>query len=337
MRAKYTGGMTERGLTALYLEHSSCVGWVIDSGSRVCRTYGDLSVILGKPAAELRGRTLAEALDPAAAALWDRRMARALAGESLFLRHRKRSTEWAVLVFSFEFGGAPHGGVLARELTDWLDAERTMREKILGALEAQEFERRMAAQFLHDKIGQNLTALGLQLDLVRMDLQPSAPGAAARISEVQKLLEEVMEEVRRYSYDLNPSMVERAGLRSALDRLASSVRDRFRGVVRVNADPSLRIETSLALGLYNIARTAVENAVQHAGCSVIEIAVKSTGAGPCLEVRDNGKGFDPADIMGRRGLGLLTMEHHAARVGLELSFQSAGRSGAVVRAAFPEG
>jgi two-component system NarL family sensor kinase len=105
----------------------------------------------------------------------------------------------------------------------------------------------------------------------------------------------------------------------------------------VNADPSLRIETSLALALYSIAREAVENAVQHAGCSVIEIAVKSTSAGPCLEVRDNGKGFDPADIMGRRGLGLLTMEHHAAQVGLDLSFQSAGRSGAIVRASFPEG
>jgi signal transduction histidine kinase len=329
--------MAERGLAAALLEHSSCLGWAIDSKYRVRWVYGDPSGILGKPAAELEKRTLSEALDEHTAALWDRRMARAFAGESVFFRHKGRATEWAALVFPFPHQGKQYAGVLARELTDWQDAERKMREKILGALEAQEFERRVAARFLHDKIGQNLTAIGLQLDLVRMDLQPAAKGAAERISEVQKLLGDVMEEVRRYSYDLNPSMVERAGLRTALDRLATSLRERFKGTVRVNADPTLRIETALALALYNIARAAVENAAQHAGCSVIEIAVKSTNAGPCVEVRDNGKGFDPADVAARRGLGLLMMEHHAAQAGLELTFQSVGRNGAVVRAAFPEG
>jgi signal transduction histidine kinase len=327
--------MATNELAAALLEQSSLAGWAIGADNRVCRVFGDIGGILGKAAAELEGRTLTEALDPAAAVLWNRRIARAFAGESLFLRHRKHPTDWAVLVFPFEFDGAPHAGVLTRGLTDWLDIERTMREKILQALETQEFERRMAAQFLHDKIGQNLTAFGLQLDLVRMDLQPAIPSAAARISEVQKLLEQVMEEVRRYSYELNPSMVERAGLRTALDRLASRVRENFKGTVRVNADPSLRIETKLALALYNIAREAVENAVQHAGCSLIEIAVKSTSAGPYLEVRDNGRGFDPAELMGR-GLGLLTMEHHAAQAGLSLSIQSAGRCGALVRASFSE-
>ena len=252
------------------------------------------------------------------------------------LRQSTRPIEWAVLVFPFQFEGAPYVGVLTREMEDWEEAERAMREKILSALRSQEFERRMAAQFLHDKIGQNLTALGLQLDLARMDLQPASPDVAARIVEIQKLLEGVMEEVRRYSYELNPSMVERAGLRTALDRLASRLRERFKGALRVNADPSLKIETSLALAFYQIAQEAVENAVQHAGCSTIEIAVKSTSAGPSLEVRDNGRGFDPAEIVGRRGLGLMTMEHHAAQAGLDLSIRSAERNGTIVRAAFPE-
>ena len=68
--------------------------------------------------------------------------------------------------------------------------------------------------------------------------------------------------------------------------------------------------------MYQIAQEAVENAVQHASCSAIEIAVKSTRTGTFLEVRDNGRGFDPADLLGgRRGLGLLSMEHYAAQAG----------------------
>jgi signal transduction histidine kinase len=131
--------------------------------------------------------------------------------------------------------------------------------------------------------------------------------------------------------------VERAGLRAGLDRLASRIRGRFSGALRVNVDPSLNLDPGIASAMYQIAQDAVENAVQHAGCSAIEIAVKSTRTGPAIEIRDNGRGFDPADLAGgRRGLGLLSMEHHAAQAGLDLSIKSSRGNGATVRAAAPE-
>jgi signal transduction histidine kinase len=131
--------------------------------------------------------------------------------------------------------------------------------------------------------------------------------------------------------------VERAGLRSALDRLAARIRERFAGTIRLNVDPSLKIDPKLASALYQIAQEAVENAVQHSGCSLIEIAVKSTRNAPILEVRDNGRGFDPGDLAGGcRGLGLLSMEHYAAQAGLDLSITSNKSMGTGVRAAAGE-
>jgi signal transduction histidine kinase len=195
----------------------------------------------------------------------------------------------------------------------------------------------MVSKFLHDSVGQNLTALGLQLDLIRMDLESLSPDTCARAMEVQKHLGEMMESVREYSYELNPSTVERAGLRPALDRMAIRTRERFAGVLRVNVDPSLKVDPKLASAMYQIAQEAVENAVQHSGCSTIEIAVKSTRTGTVIEVRDNGRGFDPADLVaGRRGLGLLSMEHYAAEAGLALSITSTADFGTTVRAATPE-
>jgi signal transduction histidine kinase len=119
--------------------------------------------------------------------------------------------------------------------------------------------------------------------------------------------------------------------------LKARVRKRFTGTLRVNADPSLKLDPKIASAMYHIAQEAVENAVQHSSCSVIEIAVKSTRTGSSLEVRDNGRGFDPADTLGAcRGLGLLSMEHYAAQAGLDLSIQSDREAGTVVRASAPE-
>jgi signal transduction histidine kinase len=325
--------MTE-SLAEAFLEQSPECQWIAGADGKFYRAYGDTSSIFGKPAAELCGRTLTEVLDPVAAALWRSRLDRALAGETLQLRERRGPAAWYIVIFPVRAArGVIYTGGLARELTPIATAEQELRYTVLSALKAQEFDRNMISRFLHDTVGQNLTALGLQLDLLRMDLESVAPLAGSQIGQIQKLLESVMEEVRDYSYELNPSTVERAGLRSALDRLAARMRTRFTGALRINVDPSLKFDPKIATALYQILQEAVENAVQHASCSAIEIAVKSTRGGPTLEVRDNGRGFDPGDLSaGSRGLGLLSMEHYAAQAGVSLSIISNPGSGTTVRA-----
>jgi two-component system NarL family sensor kinase len=312
--------------------------WIFSEQHVFERIYGDSAPILGKPAAELTGRPLAETLPPEQARTWSERLARAFQGETLLLRERHANATWHITVFPIRIEGAVrYAGAMAREVTPWGTAEQELRNTVLGALKAQEFDRAMISKFLHDSVGQNLTALGLQLDLARMDLEEVSPETCARIAEIQKVLETMMEEVRQYSYHLNPSAVERAGLRSALDHLAIRIRERFPSGLRVNVDPSFKIDPPVAAALYQIAAEAVENSLQHASCSAIEIAVKSTRNGPSMEVRDNGKGFDPADILGgHRGLGLLSMEHYAAQAGLDLSITSNRETGTTVRAAAPE-
>lgn len=326
--------MTE-SLAEAFLEQSPECHWIAGAEGRFRRAYGDTSSVFGRPAAELRGRALGEVLDPAAAALWQGRLERILAGETLRLRERRGAASWYITMFPFRAAdGAMYAGGLARELTPLATAEQELRFAVLSALKAQEFERGMVSRFLHDMVGQNLTAFGLQLDLLRMDLETAAPESCSHICELQTLLGTVMEQVRDYSYELNPSAVERAGLRSAVDRMAARLRTRFSGALRINVDPSLKFDPRIATAMFQILQEAVENAVQHAGCSTIDVAVKSTRSGPSLEVRDNGKGFDPGDLSaGCRGLGLLSMEHYAAQAGLRLSIDGNPGGGAVVRAA----
>jgi len=299
------------------------------------RVWGDPHPIFGRTAGELSGARCLEALSPEVAHSWRGRFGRAFDGETLMLRERRDKSVWYVSLFPLRTEtDLSYAGGIGHEITLWGTAEQELRHTVLGALKSQEFERNVMSRFLHDSVGQNLTALGLQLDLIRMDLERVAPEVGGRVAEVQKMLGEMMEQVREYSYELNPATVERAGLRSALDRLAVRSRERFTGSLRVNVDPSLKIEPKLAGAVYQIVQEAVENAVQHSGCSSVDISIKSSRTGTILEVRDNGRGFDPDDIQGsHRGLGLLSMEHYAAQAGLSLSVVSGREIGTTVRAA----
>lgn len=330
--------MSDSSLAEAFLEQSAACHWIVDRAGVFQRIFGDVSAIFGKRASDLLDRTIAQALDPEPGRSWQERLTRALGGELLRLRERHGDAIWNISVFPIRIQGEiRYAGAMAREITPWNTAERELRHAVLGALKAMEFERKSLSRFLHDSVGQNLTAFGLQLDLMRMDLETTSPEVCGRIQEMQGVLEEMMEAVREYSYELNPSTVERAGLRPALDRLATRLRERFAGTVRLNVDPSLKLDPKVASAMYHVAQEAVENAVQHASCSMIEVAVKPARAGSYLEVRDNGRGFDPGDLQGgSRGLGLLSMEHYAVQGGLELSIVSNRETGTTVRAVAPQ-
>jgi len=259
--------MQSRSLADTFLEQTPACHWMAGKGGLFARVFGDSTTVFGKPAAELENRSVTEALEPVAAEQWMGRFHRALEGETQHLRERRGNAIWYISLFPIsENGEIRYAGGMARDITPWASAERELRHTVLGALKSQEFERAMTSKFLHDSVGQNLTALGLQLDLLRMDLETISPESCSHIAEIQKLLEGMMEQVREYSYELNPSTVERAGLRAALDRLSIRVRERFPGSLRVNVDPSLKIDPKIASAMYQIAQEAVENSVQHANC-----------------------------------------------------------------------
>jgi signal transduction histidine kinase len=321
-------------LLQTFLEQSPVSRFIVDRDF-VCRSaHGETASILGVSVAQLQDCPIAHVLDPDVVKVWMPRFERAFEGESLSLRERRGAVSWQIQVFPLRIDGeVRYAAAVGTDATAWGRADQELRNTVLGALKAQEFERNTVSRFLHDSVGQNMTALGLQLDLIRMDLEPLSPEICRRIAEIQKLLESMMEQVREYSFELNPSTVERAGLRTALDRLAARFQGRFTGAVRLNVDPSLKLDRRIASAMYYIAQEAIENAAQHSSCSAVEIAVKSSRNGTFLEVRDNGRGFDPADLSGGgRGLGLLTMEHYAAQAGLDLSITSTREGGTAVRA-----
>src|SRR3982750_2107709 len=94
--------------------------------------------------------------------------------------------------------------------------QQFLKRMIVSAINAREVENARVSRLLHDQVGQVLSAVGLQLDVLKLDFRNQVPELTDRIHDIQKILDEAVQLIRTLSYDLNPSIVERAGLHSAL-------------------------------------------------------------------------------------------------------------------------
>jgi len=215
-----------------------------------------------------------------------------------------------------------------------MNGSRHPLARVLAAvINAQEQEGARVARLLHDEVGQILSAVGLHLDVLRMDVEEKSPEIAQRIIENQKILEQAVDQVRALSYELNPEIVERAGLQSALDRLVGRYRDISKQPIRLLFDSSIRLPMNTATALYKIAECALDNAIKHSGCKKVEVLVQRRGGGVELRVKDDGEGFEPdSAVSDPGGLGLLLMNCYADQGELELNIKSAAGNGTIVRA-----
>jgi signal transduction histidine kinase len=217
-----------------------------------------------------------------------------------------------------------------------VESQRFLTRMLVSAINAREQESDRVSRRLHDEVGQVLSAVGLQLDALKLEFQERVPEIVEATQNIQGMLEQAMKEVRALSYDLNPAVVERVGLQYAMDRLVGRFRDRFSGSLRFLYDSSVRLPLDIANAWYKITEHALDNAVQHANATKIEVHVRPTGKAMILEIRDNGAGFSVSDVKAKSaGLGLLLMEHYATQADLDLQQTSEPGRGTVIRCSYP--
>ena len=208
-------------------------------------------------------------------------------------------------------------------------------DRILNQLnQAREREGFRLSRLLHDEIGQTLSAVGLHLDLVRMDVETDHPDVAQRITACQEILEQALEQVRRLTCELHPEVVRRAGCATALSGLAARFQKPGGPEIRLNHDTAAHLTEAVEKACYRIAEQAIDNAVRHAGASLIEVTLGALrGGGGGVRIADDGAGFDLRSARREQcGLGLLLMKWEAERAGLTLRIRTAAGKGTIVRA-----
>ncbi len=259
-------------------------------------------------------------------------------------------TRWLNLrVALLWFRGAPSSLCSAVDITERRRAEQELalsREELrrLSAqlLETQEAERLRVSRDLHDSIGQALSAATFLLDnAIR---RASIEGGMVPVHLLEPLVErlqESIEEVRRISMALRPSILDDLGLVATVGWFCREFEAALPGV-RVVPQVTAREEEipgPLKTTIYRILQEAVHNAAKHSGAGQVWVSVTSRADGLELAVRDDGGGFaqreGAAEEGGGPGLGLRSMRERAHLSGGTLTVESAPGKGTTVRARWP--
>jgi PAS domain S-box-containing protein len=192
--------------------------------------------------------------------------------------------------------------------------------------EAKTVERGRLALDLHDRVGQSLTALGINFSLLRMQIADAMPDAAWRLDFLQSLIEDTMACVRDVMADLRPPMLDDYGPMSALRAWVKHLPSLAPVEISiVGDDPKPPLPTPLANALFRIAQEALNNVVRHSDAARATVSLEADATSARLVIVDDGRGFDPpaAGAFAEEPLwGLLSMSERARAVGGRLAVES---------------
>jgi signal transduction histidine kinase len=229
-----------------------------------------------------------------------------------------------------------------RDITERVRAQEALQQyaERLRALSAQlaevaEAERQRLARELHDQVGQNLTALGINLNIIRTQM-PEAAGASvhSRLDDSLSLVEQTTQRIRDVMADLRPPVLDDYGMVAALHWYGEQFAGRTDIAVAVQGEePIPRLTARVENALFRITQEALTNVAKHAQAAHVTVTVEVEGGTLRLVVADDGIGFDPAHLSepeGGRGWGLLTMTERAEAIGGHCWIKSAPGQGTQV-------
>ncbi|MBL8206671.1 MAG: GAF domain-containing sensor histidine kinase [Blastocatellia bacterium] len=234
--------------------------------------------------------------------------------------------------FGRQVGAAFHHARLFEQF--FVARERTqVLSKRLVAI--QEEERRNLARELHDEIGQILTGLKLILE---MSLRLPPDEGQANVQEAQKLVGELMSKVRQISLDLRPGMLDDLGLLPALlwyfERYTTQTKVQVGFKHRGLEGQRFLSETETAA--YRIIQEALTNVARHASVYTVSVNVWADLDILCVEVEDQGAGFDPqAALEANTSSGVAGMGERARLLGGGLTIESESGKGTLITAHLP--
>ncbi len=240
---------------------------------------------------------------------------------ALLLRSRARSPAERLVPLASEF--------LAEVLSPYDMANRGFQEAVSALRKMNELledEIKRIAYAVHDEAGQLLVAVHLALSNLQ---RRSSPDLHEDFQNVDLLLRQVESQLRQYSHELRPTILDDLGLVAAVRFLASSVSKRSGLPIRVSGDFDGRLAPANEIAFYRILQEALTNAVKHARASSISIHCLSEKHYFVFKVEDDGVGFDPAVLQkpGRVGLGLVSMRERINAVGGTFDIESASGRG----------
>jgi PAS domain S-box-containing protein len=245
-------------------------------------------------------------------------------------------------------GNVLYRALNVQDITARKQAEETLEEsrqylQVLSRrlVEVQEEERRAIARELHDRVGQNLSALNLNLSVLKEgSSQDRTEQTDARLTDSLKLVAETTRLVRDLLNELRPVTLDAYGLKIALQEYIDefTLRYNIQVVLDIAKEPLPRLNPSLEITLLRIAQEALTNIARHARADRAALSLRLENNTVYLTVLDNGIGIDASQEKTQRvSHGLKIMHERAAAFGGTLKIEPSVEKGTKVEVIIPVG
>ncbi len=229
---------------------------------------------------------------------------------------------------------------LQEEIAQRQRAEEAHQQVLRRLKDAEETERGRISRELHDRLGQDLTALKLGLQLVKKQ-GPFTPSVQASISQLEKLADSLMQDIHRLAWELRPAALDDFGLEMALRRYASewSEQNGVAADFHCHGMETHRLPTELETTLYRITQEALTNVLRHAKAQRVSVLLERRPDHIRLIVEDDGRGFDAQAALKAPGahgrLGLLGMHERVILANGTIEIESTPGAGTTVFVRIP--
>lgn len=221
-------------------------------------------------------------------------------------------------------------------------SERALHELSSKILAAQEQERRRIASDLHDGVAQTLGVVKYSVESRIAQLERDNPGLDLRQFEsVIDQIREAVDDIRKISRNLSPSVLDEFGICVAIDMLC---RDFESEVPTININcracvDEIGLPEIVKVAIYRVVQEALNNIQKYASARLVEVVVTAGDDDLSLLIRDDGEGFDAAEVLldsdQQRGMGLVSMKERVEVTGGTFQLESSSGKGTAIVATWP--
>jgi PAS domain S-box-containing protein len=213
--------------------------------------------------------------------------------------------------------------VFAADITE----QKRLQKRAMEAAAAE--ERNRLARDLHDAVTQTIYSASLIAEVLPQVWERNPEEGRRNLTKLRALVRGALAEMRTMLFELRPAALEAADFETLLGQLGDALHGRTRIPVQVEYDDIPELLPSIKVTLYRIAQEAVNNIIKHASATQALIKLQRRENQVCLQVWDNGRGFDPQKNE-KKGLGLGIMRERAETIGANLEITSQPKEGTQV-------
>jgi len=194
-----------------------------------------------------------------------------------------------------------------------------------AVFETQENERKRLAEDLHDSVGQVLSAI--KLNLHRLE-KSSNEATLPLLADTRKLADESIGEIRNIIHNVLPPVLTDYGLLEALEGLCTKIEQTTNVKVEFKKKlEGVRFRPEIELAFYRMAQELFSNAIKHSGATVIHLTLTNEPDFLIMEFKDNGKGFNIAQV--KHGFGLKNLESRVQLINGDIKIYTKPQNGTI--------